>query len=97
MYQGNNMTNSFYMFINVFLFITKFSWKKTSYYVDDYIRDFKKEYTAFMIKFRQMNHDDNDDVVNVGEQSNTTEPNKILDDAEPEIDNDYSIDNLKED
>ena len=50
-----------------------------------------------MIKFRQMNHNDNDDVVNVGEQSSTTEPNKILDDTEPEIDDDYSIDNLKED
>jgi len=90
------MANSFYFFVSVFLFVSKFSWKKTSYYVDDYIRDFKKEYTAFMIKFRQMNHNDNDDVVNVGEPSTTTEPNKILDDTELEID-DYSVDNLKED
>ena len=50
-----------------------------------------------MIKFRQMNKYDTDDVINFGKKSSSTIPNKILDDNETEIDDDYSIDNLKQD
>lgn len=94
MYQGNDMANSFYIFVSVFLFVSKFSWKKMSYYVDDYIHDFKKEYGLFISKFKTMNQHDNV-VINDKESTETTLPNKILDEPnekEMKISND-----LKED
>lgn len=83
MHQGNDMANSFYVFISVLLFISKFSWKKAKYYINDYFMDFKKEYSAFIGKVRHVS-EDNISVEDEPKQKNV------------EIDDDYNISTLKE-